>query len=79
LVLPDFIHIPSKKIIEFDGVYYHRNTPENKTRELKRDEDLRRNGYSVFHVNEKEYKLFPDETISKCKKFLNETGNDRAS
>lgn len=70
LVLPDFIHIPTKKIIEFDGVYYHRNTPENKSRALQRDEDLKRNGYEVFHVNEKDYKLSTKETINKCKNFL---------
>lgn len=70
VVLPDFIHLPSKKIIEFDGVYYHKNTPENKAREFQRDQDLSRNGYTVLHVNEKEYKLFPEETINKCKEFL---------
>ncbi len=70
VVLPDFIHLPSKKIIEFDGVYYHKNTPENKTRELQRDQDLIRNGYTVLHINEKEYKLFPEEIKNKCKEFL---------
>jgi len=70
VVLPDFIHFPSKKIIEFDGVYYHRNTPENKKREEKRDEDLRRNNYNVFHVNEKDYKDSPNDIILECIKFL---------
>jgi hypothetical protein len=71
VVLPDFIHLPSKKIIEFDGVYYHRNTPENTLREKKRDLDLERNGYSVFHVSESDYKLSPSATINRCKQFLN--------
>lgn len=70
VVLPDFIHLPSKKIIEFDGVYYHRNTPENKSREAERDKDLIRNGYKVIHITESEYKLYPEDTINKCKQFL---------
>lgn len=70
LVLPDFIHFPSKKIIEFDGVYYHKNTPENKKRERQRDEDLKRNGYTVLHVNEKQYKNYPEQTLNKCLEFL---------
>jgi hypothetical protein len=72
LVLPDFIHFPSKRIIEFDGVYYHRNTPENKSRENKRDEDLIRNGYKVFHVNERDYRENPQIVIQNCLEFLNE-------
>jgi len=71
LVFPDFIHYPSNKIIEFDGVYYHRNTPENKTREIQRDADLIRNGFQVFHVNEKEYREYPETVIEKCVNFLN--------
>lgn len=71
LVLPDFIHIPSKKIIEFDGVYYHRKNPENRKREQQRDKDLERNGYKVLHVWESEYKQNPQATINKCITFLN--------
>ena len=70
LILPDFIY--KNKIIEFDGVYYHRNTPENKSRELLRDDILLRNGYEVLHVSEKEYKKNPSEVVNKCIKFLNE-------
>lgn len=70
VVLPDFIHFPSKRIIEFDGVYYHRSTSENKARERIRDEDLRRNGYEVMHVNEKEWKDLRDEVLERCKQFL---------
>lgn len=70
LVLPDFIHLPSKKIIEFDGVYYHRKNPENKKREQQRDKDLERNGYKVFHVNESEYRQNPQQVVEKCKQFL---------
>jgi hypothetical protein len=70
LVLPDFIHLPSRKIIEFDGVYYHRKNPENKKREKQRDEDLKRNGYEVFHVNELEYRQDPEKSIQESIHFL---------
>lgn len=70
LVLPDFIHLPSRKIIEFDGVYYHRKNPENKKREQQRDKDLERNRYKVFHVLESEYRQNPHQVVEKCKQFL---------
>lgn len=72
LVLPDFILFKAKKIIEFDGVYYHRNTPENRKRDKQRDKDLERNGYRVFHVNEKRYKENFSDILKKCIDFLNE-------
>lgn len=54
-ILPDFF-IPSLNlIVEFDGVYYHRNTVENKEREEKRDKNIIDSGYSVVHITEKEY------------------------
>ena len=70
LILPDLLY--KDKIIEFDGVYYHRNTPENKSRELIRDTILTSNGYKVLHVSEKEYRDDPTSVIEKCVKFLNE-------
>ena len=59
-----------KKIIEFDGVYWHRNNPENAKREKIRDEEINTNGYKVLHVSELDYKNNPNETIEKCLDFL---------
>ena len=42
-------------IIEFDGTYYHRNTPENKKREDIRDMNIIESGYEVIHVLESVY------------------------
>ena len=71
VILPDFIDLDLKKIIEFDGTYYHRNTPENSLREEKRDEMIIESGYQVLHVSEYDYKNYKQEIINKCITFLN--------
>lgn len=71
LVLPDFLILDSKKIIEFDGVYYHRSTPENAKRERRRDKALVKEGYKILHVNEKDYRENPDKIIEQCVVFIN--------
>lgn len=64
-ILPDFF-IPSiNLIIEFDGTYYHRDTPENKRREKLRDENIINSGYDVIHISEKEYNDNKEITVLK--------------
>lgn len=71
-ILPDFF-IPSiSKIIEFDGVYYHRSTPENDKREKLRDRNILKSGYLVLHISESEYLKNNNIIIQKCIDFLNE-------
>ena len=72
VILPDFFDKKNKKIIEFDGTYYHRKTPENLLREEKRDKMIIDCNYKVFHVNETVYKNNKQEIIKKCINFLNE-------
>jgi hypothetical protein len=69
-ILPDFFMINTHKIIEFDGTYYHRNTPENKKREIERDENIKDSGYKVLHISEQEYKDDKELSIQKCINFL---------
>lgn len=69
-IKPDFILLDEKKIIEFDGVYYHKKTPENMIRETKRNNIILNGGYSILHINELEYKNNPKDTIKKCLDFL---------
>jgi hypothetical protein len=71
VILPDFIDLAKRKIIEFDGTYYHRLTPENSLREEKRDKMILESGYEVLHVSELEYKNNKQEIINKCIAFLN--------
>ena len=69
-VLPDFFNKTTGKIIEFDGVYYHRATPQNELREEKRDKMILDNGYQILHVNEFKYKEDKQKSIIECINFL---------
>lgn len=78
VVIPDFF-IPSLKlVVEFDGTYYHRNTPENKNREERRSELLKSNGYKVVRVLEKEFVSYKEETINKIVNEINKIRKDNA-
>jgi very-short-patch-repair endonuclease len=70
LVLPDFFMKNKSKIIEFDGVYYHRNNPENKKRSLTRDIEIIKEGYAIFHVSEDDFKTNKEKVIEECITFI---------
>jgi hypothetical protein len=72
VLCPDFIILDKNKIIEFDGVYWHRNTPENQKREYDRDYILKNAGYEILHIWENEYKKNPENTVKKCIDFIYE-------
>jgi very-short-patch-repair endonuclease len=69
-VLPDFIDIQSKKIIEFDGTYWHRQTISNPLREKEREDMLIQNSYMVLRIPEADYKKNPQLCVQKCLNFL---------
>jgi G:T-mismatch repair DNA endonuclease (very short patch repair protein) len=69
-IKPDFFIKETGKIIEFDGVYWHRRNPENKKREESRNNQINKAGYSVYHVNESDYNKDPNGTIQLCLEFL---------
>lgn len=72
-ILPDFF-IPSLNLIlEFDGTYYHRETTENKEREIRRDENIIESRYKVLHISEKEYNKNKELTILKVVNFILKT------
>lgn len=74
LILPDFIILENKKIIEFDGSYWHnnkmQNTQSNKGRALERDNLIVESGYEVLHISESNYYSNPDKEINKCINFI---------
>lgn len=72
-VLPDFIHLSSKKIIEFDGDYWHSEAVANPTKEADRDNRIIECGYQILHIKEFEYKKDPQKEIEKCINFLKES------
>jgi len=72
VVLPDFIDLKQNKIIEFDGIYWHKVRLEeggSNTDEAK-DELYKRNGYTVLRIGEEEFAKEKDKVIEKCLKFL---------
>ena len=89
VILPDFLDVDNKKIIEFYGDYWHCNpnkyTSEsyNKSlhkyakeiwyRDKERVNSLNTLGYEVLIIWESEYKVNQDETINKCLDFLTKT------
>lgn len=68
VILPDFINIKTKKVIEFDGTYWH---SETKLRDEVRDKILIKNGYQVLHIDEANYRKNKDNVIKECLEFLN--------
>lgn len=71
LFMPDFIDIKNKKIIEFDGVYWHGKVGRgNKERDGEKIKNYIMGGYSVLSICENEYKNDKDGVIEKCLNFL---------
>ena len=68
-ILPDYIDIDKKRIIEFDGDYWH-GRKGNVERDAKRDSKLMSAGYSVLHIKESDFKADKEGTIDRCIKFL---------
>ena len=72
IILPDFFIKDIKKIIEFDGIYWHKNNPENKIREEARDKLILENDYKLLHIREDDFYNSPNYIIDKCIKFIYE-------
>lgn len=74
IIKPDFIVLEDRKIIEFDGTYWHnynkRNKPENYKREKIRDEKLIESGYLILRITETEMTQNKQQTVQKCLEFL---------
>jgi hypothetical protein len=69
VIKPDFIDIDRKKIIEFDGTYWH-EVQQNPRREFERDAQIIAAGYDVMHVKESDYMNNKQNVVQDCIKFL---------
>jgi len=67
----DFYCPESKKVIEFDGDYWHGEKRGNQERDRERDRILQENGFKIFRVAERDYKKDPNKVINDCLEFLN--------
>jgi hypothetical protein len=71
ILLPDFLDISQKKIIEFNGDYWHNKIKRgNQLRDSERIEMFEKFGYKVLVVNEKEYYKNKEGIIQQCLTFL---------
>jgi hypothetical protein len=70
-IKPDFYHVPTKSIIEFDGDYWHGEKRGNKKRDADRDAILIKEGFRILHIRERDYKADPEKIITQCMEFLN--------
>jgi len=71
-IKPDFIDVGKKKIIEFDGDYWHSDKIANPRREKERDDEIMWLGYGLFRVKESGYKQNKKGVIEECINFLME-------
>lgn len=71
IIKPDFYIKDNKKIIEFDGDYWHNQEKRgNKHRDEERDKMIIEDGYKVFHVKERDYNENPEKVIQECIEFI---------
>jgi very-short-patch-repair endonuclease len=70
-IMPDFVDISKKRIIEFDGDYWHSEAKVNPVREKKRHEQIVNAGFEVIYIREQDYKQDKHQVISECLQFLN--------
>lgn len=66
----DFICLNRKKIIEYDGTYWHGKALKNPEKEILRDEYITSLGYDILRIPEKEHRTDPKKTLQKCLRFL---------
>lgn len=71
IIKPDYAQIDEddKRIIEFDGDYWH--TDKSKNADTIREEILKEDGWTVLRIKEKDYKNDRLAVIEQCIAFLN--------
>ena len=65
-ILPDFIDLNQKKIIEFDGDYWHLNSLKDK----ERDKQIEECGFKILHIKESNYRKNSKYETEKSINFL---------
>jgi len=70
-IRPDFICLSRKKIIEFDGTYWHSPRKANILRDQFRDDKILEKGFQVLHILEYDFEKDKEGIIQKCLNFLN--------
>ena len=66
----DFYYPAKKRIIEFDGDYWHGESRGNIQRDIERQLILESEGFEFLRIKEREYNMDKQGTIDACLKFL---------
>jgi len=69
-IIPDFFIKNKNRIIDFDGDYFHRKGSKAAKGKKERDSAIKRNGYEILHIKEKDFKNNKEKTIQKCINFI---------
>ena len=69
-VKPDFLLKDKKRIIEFDGDYWHCEARGNQERDRIRDKQLKEAGYQIYRVPERDYRREPIAMVYEAVQFL---------
>lgn len=70
-IFPDFIDTNTKKIIEFDGTYWHSDkNPKKYKFSEDRDIWIKEHGFEVLHIAEEDYRKNPKNVLVKCLFYL---------
>lgn len=70
-IMPDFIDTNTKRVIEFDGAYWHGSVGRgNKQRDKDRDDMYKKYGYTVKRVAEQAFKSNKETVVNECLTFL---------
>jgi len=73
VIIPDFFILENKKIIEFDGVYWHNEHKikyPNQNRDNEKSNDLINEGYSILRIVEDLYYKNKEEIVKQCLEFI---------
>ena len=73
-IRPDFIDIKLKKIIEFDGTYWHSEARRDPIREKFRDDAIISMGFEIYHIKEQDYVNNCRQVLKDCLEILTPIG-----
>lgn len=69
--LLDYADLSKRKVIEFDGSYWHTDADK----ESERDRRIMNEGYSILHIREADFIQDPESVVEACIEFLNSPEN----
>lgn len=69
-IKPDFYLKNKKRVVEFDGDYWHGEARGNQERDRNRDKCLKDAGYEIWRVSERDYKKHPVAMVYEAVQFL---------